>query len=190
MPPFAATMRKHCGNRKGEKPPEMKTATPREEEGRRRIIHGQPQGGGGGRPYRETQTPGRRRGPRFRFQFYPREEEGAAPKVLGHSARNGCGDPREEEGAAAIPTGSGRRRSRSKRCGGQVAPEFARHPQGGGERMPLFRSAQGGGGRLVSDRSLRSGLKGVGIREEVDADAFAIDPREEERGPRKETHLP
>jgi hypothetical protein len=88
----------------------MKTATPREEEGRRRVIHHLPQGGGKGRCIPNAN---------------PREEEGADARVSvlsqgGGEDRTeqvwarmrpnfGCGDPREEEGAAAIPTGLGRR---------------------------------------------------------------------------------
>lgn len=104
----------------------MKTAAPREEEGRRRIIHNQPQGGGGGRRIREPKPQGGGGGQSSTFQSNPREEEGAGPNRVGDKPPYfGCGDPREEEGAAAIPTGSGRRKSRSNYGEGQFQKTLA-----------------------------------------------------------------
>ena len=129
-------------------------------------VPDQPQGGGGGGSD---------------HQPCPREEEKGRAEDIGRKGPNfGCGDPREEE--------RGRRHSdrlreeeepfelfgASSREGG---PEFVRHPQGGGGGCRRSDRPQGGGG----DRSYQVGavapvLKGVGIREEVDADAFATGP--------------
>ena len=91
----------------------MKTATPREEEGRRRIIHDQPQGGGGGRRIREPEPQGGGGGARSAFQSGPREEEGAEPKPLGD---------RSPEFRVRRPQGGGRGRRHSDRLREEEEP--------------------------------------------------------------------
>ncbi len=165
----------------------MKTAAPREEEGCRRFFAG-PAREEEGRPVMSRTEGQGGGGPSVLSSVPPREEEGRFRNCLGPSGpKGGCGDPQ----------------------GGGGGPPLVRSAQGGGgaarrrwavQARMGWRLPQGGGGgsrRFVRPREEEgpfelygadcSVLKGVGIREEDDADAFLHKaPREEERGLAKE----
>lgn len=104
------------------------------------VLLRRPQGGGG-----------RRKVPTAR-------EEDGRRQVWALRPGKGCGGPREEDGAAAGPTGPGRRRGPSYAMWKPGLPKKGRRHEGGGAVPPLCHAPQGGGGGRCRNLTCRRPL--------------------------------